>query len=205
MSVRNPFQDRIVSFLKSNDELATIAAHTRDYFVNLKCVLCNGTGYLYGHWLRSTLYRYVFRVRMPKSSHINRGCKFRGSTRNLIIGHNSIVGTDASLDFRAGIAIGNNVNIGDDLKIFTMEHDINDPGFGATRGKVTIEDWVYIGAGVTILPGITVREGAVVATGAVVTKDVPAWTMVGGVPAKFIKARPVNKYTLNTSWKTPFR
>ncbi|HEY3419137.1 MAG TPA: acyltransferase [Methanomassiliicoccales archaeon] len=109
------------------------------------------------------------------------------------------------MDFRDKISIGNNVNIGDYLKIFTMEHDIDDPEFGATRGPVNIEDWVYIGAGVTILAGVTVQEGAVVATGAVVTKDVPAWTMVGGVPAKFIKDRKVNKYTINTRWKMPWR
>jgi len=103
------------------------------------------------------------------------------------------------------IRIGNNVNIGDYLKIYTMGHDIDDHLFGATKGPVNIEDWAYIGAGVTILAGVNIEEGAVVATGAVVTKDVPAWTMVGGVPAKFIKAREVNKYTIDTSWKMPWR
>ncbi len=195
----------MISFLRSNEELTIIAAHSRDYFRNLKCVLCTGTSYLFGHWIRSSLYRYVFRVRMPRNSHINRRCSFRGSFKNLTIGEHTVIGINAMLDFREWIRLGNNVNIGDYVKIFTMEHDINDPGFGATRAGVSIEDWVYIGAGVTILPGVTIHEGAVVATGAVVTKDVPAWTMVGGVPARFIKQRPVNKYTINTDWKTPFR
>jgi maltose O-acetyltransferase len=86
-----------------------------------------------------------------------------------------------------------------------MEHDIDDPEFGATRASVNIEDWVYLGAGVTILPGVNIHEGAVVTTGAVVTKDVPAWTMVGGVPARFIKTREIDRYTINTHWKIPRR
>ncbi|MDE6574416.1 MAG: acyltransferase [Muribaculaceae bacterium] len=49
-------------------------------------------------------------------------------------------------------------------------------------------DRVWIGANVTILPGVTVGEGAVIAAGAVVTKNVPARTVVGGVPAKILKS-----------------
>ena len=48
---------------------------------------------------------------------------------------------------------------------------------------------VWIGAGAILLEGITVGDGAVVAAGAVVTKDVPAYTVAGGVPAKFIRNR----------------
>lgn len=78
-----------------------------------------------------------------------------------------------------------------------MEHDINSSTFEGTGNPVYINDGVYIGARVTILPGVTVVEGAVIASGAVVTKDVEPWTMVGGVPAKFIKNRKNSK--LDTS------
>lgn len=46
---------------------------------------------------------------------------------------------------------------------------------------------VWIGANVTITPGVTIGDGAIIAAGAVVTKDVEPLTVVGGVPAKFIK------------------
>ncbi len=58
-----------------------------------------------------------------------------------------------------------------------------------TKGPITIEDNVWIGYGSLILSGITIKTGAVVAAGAVVTKDVEPYTIVGGNPARHIKAR----------------
>jgi len=57
------------------------------------------------------------------------------------------------------------------------------------KSVVLIEDDVWIGTNAVILPGVVIRKGAVVAAGAVVTKDVPAYAIVGGVPAKIIKYR----------------
>ena len=92
-----------------------------------------------------------------------------------------------------------------EVRIYTMEHDIGSDTFAITGGKVTIEDYVYIGTRVTILPEVHIGEGAVIASGSVVTKDVEPWTMVGGVPAKPIKKRPVVRYTLNTKQKAYFQ
>jgi acetyltransferase-like isoleucine patch superfamily enzyme len=58
-----------------------------------------------------------------------------------------------------------------------------------TEKGVTIGRDVWVGAGCVILPGVTIGDGAVLAAGSVVTKDVPAGAVVGGVPAKVIKAR----------------
>lgn len=69
------------------------------------------------------------------------------------------------------------VNVSDDEKV--PENDL----------PVVIEDDVWIGANSTILKGVTIGEGSVVAAGSVVTKNVPAYTIVGGVPAKIIKNR----------------
>ncbi|MGO4784646.1 acyltransferase [Cryobacterium sp. W22_MBD10_FK3] len=88
-----------------------------------------------------------------------------------------------------GIAIGNNVNIGGYVQIFTLEHDPQAEDFGVQGGPVSIGDMAYIATRAIILPGVTIGEGAVVAAGAVVTKDVPPYTIVGGVPARFIGDR----------------
>ena len=56
-----------------------------------------------------------------------------------------------------------------------------------SKGPVIIEENVWIGDKVTILPGVTVGQGAVIAANSVVSKDVPAFSVVGGIPAKVIK------------------
>lgn len=56
-----------------------------------------------------------------------------------------------------------------------------------SKGKVTIEENVWIGDKVTILPGVTIGKGAVIAANAVVTKDVPSYSVVGGNPAVVLK------------------
>ena len=68
-----------------------------------------------------------------------------------------------------------------------------------------LDDYVYVGTRVTILPGVTIGEGAVLASGCVVTKNVEPWTMVGGVPAKFIKRRSEVRYSLNTKNRVLFQ
>lgn len=98
------------------------------------------------------------------------------------------------------LVIGNNVSIAGEVRIYTMEHDVDDPNFAETGAPVVIDDYVVIGTRVTILPGVHIGKGAAIATGAVVTKDVEPYTLVGGVPAKFIRNR--NKdlhYTLKFS------
>ncbi len=64
-----------------------------------------------------------------------------------------------------------------------------DGGVAATKGDITIGNDVWIGNDVTILSGVTIGDGAVIANGAVVTKDIPPYSIAGGVPARTKKAR----------------
>ena len=89
---------------------------------------------------------------------------------------------------QGGIEIGDDVLIGHQVVIATLNHDLDPAKRGnMTPAPVKIGNKVWIGAHATVLPGVTVGEGAVIAAGAVVTKDVPANTVVAGVPAKPIK------------------
>lgn len=171
---------------------------------DLNIFFTNLTGYIPSHVLRHVLYRNLFKIGIPSNSIIYHKCRFFKPS-GVHVGHNSIIGNDGFLDGRNGLYISNNVNIGGEARLFTAEHDIESNEFAAIGSPIYIEDYVYIGTRVTILPGVKVCQGAVVASGAVVTKDVKPWTMVGGVPAKFIKNRPVVKYKLNTKIRTFFQ
>jgi len=93
-----------------------------------------------------------------------------------------------------GVHIGSDVLMGPDVKIITRNHLFEDPTIrisdqGTVFQAVTIDDDVWIGANVVILPGVNVGKGSVIAAGAIVTKDIMPFTIVGGVPAKTIDKR----------------
>ncbi|MDO5662317.1 MAG: DapH/DapD/GlmU-related protein [Brachybacterium sp.] len=108
--------------------------------------------------------------------------------KNIRVGERVFVNSGCRFQDQGGITIGNDVLIGHNTVIATLNHDLA-PERRATTvpAPVVIGDSVWIGANATILPDITVGEGAVVAAGAVVTADVPARTVVGGVPAKTLR------------------
>jgi maltose O-acetyltransferase len=108
------------------------------------------------------------------------------------IGRNSRIDRNCTIDLRSGLTIGDNVAVSPEVMILAGTHDVNDPRFADSPVgpyKVVIEDYVWIGSRAMIMPGVTLGRGAVVAAGAVVTKDVPALTIVAGVPAKPIGSR----------------
>lgn len=126
------------------------------------------------------------------------GCEFRNPS-GLTIGFGSSVGHRCVLDARKDLTIGKRVNFGTEVMIWTLHHDFNDLHFSAVGASVEIGDFAWLGSRAVILPGVSIGEGAVVASGAVVTKDVPAYDVVGGVPAKKITQRERKSYDYRPS------
>ena len=111
------------------------------------------------------------------------------SPYRISIGNHVHVNKNVLLDGRDFLTIGDNVDIAQEVNIWTMQHDYNDPQYKAVGKPVVIEDYVWIASRATILPGVKIGRGAVVASCAVVTKDVPPLAIVAGVPAKIIGSR----------------
>lgn len=109
--------------------------------------------------------------------------------KGLKMGDRVAVGWFAELDARGGIIVGHDTNISSHVKLITGSHDINDSEFTADFLPIHIGHHVWIGTGATVLQGVIIGDGAVIAAGAVVTKNVDAWSVVGGVPAKKIANR----------------
>jgi len=147
----------------------------------------NCAGYLPFHSLRKIAYTRAG-YHIGKGSTIHTHAIFY-ALGGLHIGNDSIVGEFVTLDTRGGLTIGNHVDIASGVMIYTSQHDIHSPTFSDVYGKVTIEDYVFIGPRTILLPGVTIGKGAIVGAGAVVTKNVEPFSIVGGVPAKVIGKR----------------
>lgn len=108
--------------------------------------------------------------------------------KNIRVGKRVFINAGCCFQDQGGIYIGDDCLIGHQVVIATLNHDL-DPAHrkDLLPKPVKLGNNVWVGAHATILPGVTVGDNAVIAAGAVVTKDVPANTVVAGVPAKVIK------------------
>jgi maltose O-acetyltransferase len=110
----------------------------------------------------------------------------RHARRHLRIGHHVSVNVGVYIDASGDVVIGDDVSIGQHVMILTHSHELGSSTRRAGPLKpapVRIGDGAWIGARSVVMPGVEVGDGAVVAAGAVVTADVPADTLVAGVPA----------------------
>ena len=154
-------------------------------------------GKIPSHCIRKWIYRHIFLVNLDKTAVVYYGAEIR-CHRKLSIGKGSIIGDKAILDARNGLSIGKNVTLSSNVSIYTEQHDHRDPDFlcisttGVKPCAVTIDDYVWLGPNVIVLPGVHIGEGAVVGAGAVVTKDILPYTVNVGIPAKTVGVRPKN-------------
>jgi acetyltransferase-like isoleucine patch superfamily enzyme len=108
------------------------------------------------------------------------------------IGSESLIGELNVLRGQGGITIGDRVYTAPMVQILAVNHVFDDPTRpiieqGVTAEGIVVEDDAWIGAGAIITDGVRIGRGSVVAAGAVVTSDVPAHTVVGGVPARVLR------------------
>lgn len=111
--------------------------------------------------------------------------------RNLVMGRGSFINRNCYLDLSAPLIIEDGVTIGHGVTFITIEHR----GLPRQRGvdtfrPITLKERCWIGANATVLPGVTIGSQAVVAAGALITRDVEPGSVVGGVPARVIRAAP---------------
>jgi acetyltransferase-like isoleucine patch superfamily enzyme len=124
-----------------------------------------------------------------RSPSVLMGLEVRAPAR-IHLGDHVVINRGVLLDGRGGrLIIGNNVDIAQEVAIWTLEHDVHDDMHRTTGADVRIDDFAWIGFRAVIMPGIQIGRGAVVAAGAIVTRDVPAMAIVGGMPARRIGER----------------
>lgn len=106
---------------------------------------------------------------------------------NLTVGNNVYFNYGVDIGCSSSIRIGNNVKIGQFTTIIDNNYHMIDMQDTSKPKEIVIEDNVWIGMKCTILPGVKIGANAVIASGSIVNKDVLPNSLVGGVPAKFIK------------------
>jgi acetyltransferase-like isoleucine patch superfamily enzyme len=151
-------------------------------------LLSEAIGRLPSQQLRILLARKLLGVTVRDGVALYRWRELRSGSR-IVLEHGAIIGMWATLDGRNGITIGRNANLSTDVMLWTAQHDPQSDTFGVKGGPIVVGDFAWISARTIVLPGVTIGRGAVVAAGSVVTKDVPAMTIVGGIPARQIGER----------------
>lgn len=149
-------------------------------------------GWRFEYWIRRRLVKNIFRE--CGSGVIIKHRAYFGTGAKLVLGDRSQLGHNSRVD--NDTVIGCDVMMGPDVIIMSNSHefsrlDIPMIAQGASqRRPVIIEDDVWIGTRSIIMPGVRVGRGSIIGSGSVVTKDVKPYSIVGGVPARFIKMRP---------------
>jgi len=181
------FQDRMGKPLTLEQAFPKIANRICNYWLDFELMLLRWVGHVPFHSFRKLCYSLAG-MKIGSGSTLHMWASFF-NPGNISIGEGTIIGDHAFLDGRAGLKIGNHVDIASSVMIYNSEHDLTSDDFRATHEPVEIGDYVFIGPRAIILPGVKVGKGAIVAAGAVVTKDVPDFAIVGGVPASMIGER----------------
>ncbi len=122
--------------------------------------------------------------------------KHVGGIGNIVIGYESYINSGTVLYSGNGIKIGNNVLIGPNCSITSVNHEfkernvaICEQGFKKSKGGIIIEDDVWIGANVVILDGSIIRKGAVIGANSLVNSEINEYSINYGTPCRMVGYR----------------
>jgi acetyltransferase-like isoleucine patch superfamily enzyme len=135
-------------------------------------------------------------VHLGRDVYVGHQAILKGYFRNeLRVGDGAWIGQQCFLHAAGGLTIGKHVGVGPGVKVLTSQHAeagrdrpiLHSP---IATAPVVIEDDADLGVGAIVLPGVRIGRGAQVGAGAVVTRDVPAYAVVAGNPARILRMRP---------------
>jgi maltose O-acetyltransferase len=158
-------------------------------FIIIENIIRNIPWQMGGSWIRRNYYRLRFK-KLGKGGRIDEGIIFY-EAHGIECGSNVVFGRNLVVQAAGGLKLGNDILMGPGCYIWTINHDYQVGNIYKEHisiyKAVTIEDNVWIGASVKILPGVRIGKGSVIGMGSVVTKDVPANHLAAGNPARIIK------------------
>lgn len=160
-------------------ELATVLPSSA--FANTRTALLRAAGVTIGA-------QSLIQGRVRLTGHGN-PCAF------LSIGRDTLVTGGLHADLGAPVRIGNGVRIGHDVSLLTINHEFGATYFRAgpsSASEIVIEDGCWLASRCTILPGVVIGRGCIIAAGAVVTRSTPPNTLVAGIPARVVRALPLD-------------
>lgn len=158
---------------------------SRALFLELVCGMPTGAGI----WLRARVLRY-FLGGLGHDTVLKPGLRLTNPER-VSIGSHCDFARDVFITGGGGVRIGDWVGLGPDVKIWSVNHRFEDPDRpwllqGWERKEVVIEDDVWLGANVFVMPGATIGRGAIVSACTVVNRSIPPYAVVGGNPGRII-------------------
>ncbi|PTX45342.1 putative colanic acid biosynthesis acetyltransferase WcaF [Christiangramia gaetbulicola] len=176
-----------------------LSAYNSSFSLKNKCarVLWGGCYWLlfrpfnlpvFSSW-RSMILR-LFRAKVAKGANIYASARI-WAPWNFEIGEFSSIGPKADIYNQGKIVIGSNTVISQKAYLCASTHNHNLPSFPLITKPIIIGDQVWVAAAAFIGPGVQIEHGAVVGARSAVFKNVAAWTVVGGNPAKYIMERNI--------------
>jgi maltose O-acetyltransferase len=144
-------------------------------------------------WITYSGYRSAYSI--DRTFRFNGRCILFYGEGRIVAGPDSYIGELSTIQAARGcsVSIGTRCQISHNVRVYTQSHvadaDLSRDEPPQKRGDVKFSDYCWIGANVFVGPGVTIGENAVVGANSVVTKDIPAFEIWGGVPARLIRRK----------------